>query len=61
MERLLEEKVVLMEEQLSEADKLAMDVSGAHLRDVSVDGGSSAAEEQLANMQVFNWTKEYRQ
>ena len=47
-----EERVEMLEEQLAEANRVAMDVSGANLRDVSVDGGAAAAagalEEELA-------------
>ena len=53
-EKASEERVEMLEEQLAEANRVALDVSGANLRDVSVDGGAAAAaaagalEEELA-------------
>ena len=51
-EKTCEERVEMLEEQLAEANRVALDVSGANLRDVSVDGGAAAAagalEEELA-------------
>ncbi len=52
-ERAAEEKIALLEEQLAEANKLALDVSSANLKDVSINGSAvNAAEEELAALQV---------
>ena len=50
-EKASDERVEMLEEQLAEANRVALDVSGANLRDVSLDGGVAAAgalEEELA-------------
>ena len=49
-EKASEERVEMLEEQLAEANRVALDVSGANLRDVSLDGGAAAGalEEELA-------------
>ena len=38
-DRASEERIEMLEEQLSEANRVALDVSGANLRDVSIDQG----------------------
>ena len=48
-DRASEERIEMLEEQLSEANRVALDVSGANLRDISLDGGAAGAlEEELA-------------
>ena len=47
-DRASEERIEMLEEQLSEANRVALDVSGANLRDVSIDQGAGALEEELA-------------
>ena len=48
-EKASEERLEMLEEQLAEANRVAMDMSGANLRDVSVDGGAAGVlEEELA-------------
>ena len=46
-DRASEERIEMLEEQLSEANRVALDVSGSNLRDVSI-GGAGALEEELA-------------
>ena len=38
-ERASDERIEMLEEQLSEANRVALDVSGANLRDISIDQG----------------------